>query len=140
VLARHPWMPGCVGSWVRGVILSGDAASLPGVTTPRSWVLMGLPAGVLAGAVAVAVRSADGRWRGAAFGTTAAVLIGEGIRSLLQVADTTGVATRIVEIVVGAGVLVTGVVLARSPIGRVVALGCGVLGTVGVLAGYVALS
>ena len=106
----------------------------------NSWVLMGLPAGVLAGTVAVAVRSADGRWRGAAFGTTAAVLIGEGIRSLLQVADTTGVATRIVEIVVGAGVLVTGVVLARSPIGRVVALGCGVLGTVGVLAGYVALS
>lgn len=100
------------------------------------WVLMALPAGVLAGGVAVAVRSADGRWRAAAFGVTAAVLVGEGVRCLLRVAATTGTATWVVEIVVGVAVLVAGVVVARSPLGRVIALGTGVLGTVGVLAAY----
>jgi hypothetical protein len=71
---------------------------------------------------------------------TAAVLVGEGIRCLLQVAETTGVATWVVEIVVGAAVLLVGVVVARTPVGRVVALGCGVLGTVGVLGAYVLVS
>jgi hypothetical protein len=125
-----------VGYWA-----ASNLRGFPDVLSITSfWVLMGFPAGVLAGAVAVVVRSQDGRWRGAAFGVTAAVLVGEGIRCLLQVAETTGVATWIVEIVVGAGVLLVGVVLARTPVGRVVALGCGVLGTVGVLGAYVLLS
>lgn len=100
------------------------------------WVLMGVPAGVLAGAVVVVARSTDGRMRGAAFGVTAAVLIGEGTRALLRVAETTGVVTWIVEIGVGVGLVVVGMVLARSPGGRVVALGTGVVGAVLVLAVY----
>ena len=103
------------------------------------WVLMGVPAGVLAGACAVLVRSRDGRLRGAAFGAVAAVLVGEGIRALLQVAATTGVVTWIVEIVVGAAVLVAGVVLAGSPAARVLALGTGVVGSVAVLAVFLLL-
>lgn len=102
------------------------------------WVVLALPAGLLAGAVAVAVRSVDGRWRGAAAGVTAAVLVGEGVRALLQVADTTGTVPWVVEIVVGIAVLVAGVVVARTPVGRVLALGTGVVGTAGVLAVYLA--
>jgi hypothetical protein len=124
-----------VGYWA-----ASNLRGFPDVLSITSfWVLMGFPAGALAGAVAVAVRSRDGRWRGA-FGVTAAVLVGEGIRCLLQVAETTGVATWVVEIVVGAAVLLVGVVVARTPVGRVVALGCGVLGTVGVLGAYVLVS
>jgi len=103
------------------------------------WVLMGIPAGLLAGAVAVSVRAPDVRWRGAALGVTAAILVGEGVRALLQIAATTGVVAWIVEIAVGVAVLVFGVLTARTPLGRVVALGTGVLGTVGVLAAYLAL-
>ncbi len=103
------------------------------------WVLLGFPAGALAGAVAVAVRAADVRWRGAALGATAAVLVGEGVRALLQVADTTGPVTWVVEIAVGVAVLLVAVLTARTAVGRVVALGTGVLGTVGVLAAYLAL-
>jgi len=103
------------------------------------WVLMGVPAGVLAGVVAVAVRAPDLRWRGAALGATAAVLVGEGVRALLQVADTTGPVTWVVEIVVGLAVLVVAVLTARTPLGRVVALGTGVVGTVGVLGAYLLL-
>jgi len=103
------------------------------------WLLLGVPAGLLAGAVAVAVRSTDERWRGAALGVSAAVLVGEGVRALLQVADTTGAATWIVEVAVGLAALVVGVAVARTPTGRVVALGTGVVGTVAVLAAYLAL-
>lgn len=103
------------------------------------WVLMGIPAGVLAGAVAVSVRSRDSGWRGAALGATAAVLIGEGVRALLQVVETTGPVTWVVEIGVGVAVLAVAVLTARTSFGRVVALGTGVLGTVGVLAVYLAL-
>ncbi|WFR68189.1 DUF6518 family protein [Curtobacterium flaccumfaciens] len=103
------------------------------------WVLMGVPAGLLAGAVAVAVRSRAVRWRDAALGATAAVLVGEGVRALLQVADTTGPLTWVVEITVGVAVLVVAVLTARSSVGRVVALGTAVLGTVGVLAAFLAL-
>ncbi|WP_336697813.1 DUF6518 family protein [Curtobacterium sp. USHLN213] len=103
------------------------------------WVLMGIPAGVLAGAVAVALRSRDVGWRGAALGATAAVLVGEGVRALLQVADTTGPVTWVVEIVVGLAVLVVAVLTARTPLGRIVALATGVLGTVGVLGAYLLL-
>ncbi|MFJ3384299.1 MULTISPECIES: DUF6518 family protein [unclassified Curtobacterium] len=107
------------------------------VTNP--WVLLAVPAGVLAGAVAVLVRAPDERWRGAAAGATGAVLVGEGIRALLRVASSTGAASWVVEIVVGVLVVAAGVVSARSPIGRVVALGVGVVGTVGVLVAYLAL-
>lgn len=113
------------------------------------WVLMGIPAGALAGAVAVAVAlpargragtaGTDGYWRAAALGVTAAILVGEGVRALLQVVDTTGPVTWVVEIVVGVVVLLVGVLTARTSTGRVVALGTGVLGTVGVLGAYLAL-
>ncbi|MEG8033815.1 DUF6518 family protein [Sphingomonas sp. LR61] len=103
------------------------------------WVLLGVPAGLLAGAVAVFVRSRDARWRAGAFGVTAAILIGEGVRALLQVVATTGPVTWVVEIVVGILVLVVGVATARSSVGRVIALGSGVLGTVGVLGAYLLL-
>jgi hypothetical protein len=104
------------------------------------WVVMALPAGLLAGAVAVAMLSADGRWRGAAAGVTAAVLIGEGVRGLLQVAATTGSATWIVQIAVGIAVLVVGIALARTPVGRVIALGTGIVGSVAVAVVYVGIA
>jgi len=103
------------------------------------WVVLGVPAGVLAGTVAVFVRSRDERWRGAVLGVTAAILVGEGVRALLQVAATTGPVTWVVQIVVGVAVLAAGVLAARTAVGRVVALGTGVLGTVGVLAAYLVL-
>lgn len=103
------------------------------------WVLMGVPAGLVAGAVAVALRERAAGWREAALGVTAAILVGEGVRALLRVAETTGVTAWIVEIVVGVAVLVFAVVTARTPLGRVIALGTGVLSTVGVLAAYLAL-
>jgi hypothetical protein len=124
-----------VGYWVT-TVLRGFPDVLS-VTNP--WVLLGVPAGLLAGAVAVAVRSRDARWRSGAFGVTAAVLVGEGIRGLLQVAATTGHVTWVVEIAVGVVLLVVGVVGTRSPVGRVVALGTGVVGTVAVLGAYLFL-
>lgn len=103
------------------------------------WVLLGIPAGLLAGAVAVFVRSRDARWRAGAFGVTAAILIGEGVRALLQVVATTGPVTWVVEIVVGVLLLAVGVGTARSSVGRVVGLGTGAVGTVGVLGAYLLL-
>ncbi len=103
------------------------------------WVLLGIPAGLLAGAVAVFVRSRDARWRAGAFGVTAAILIGEGVRALLQVVATTGPVTWVVEIVVGVLLLAVGVGTARSSVGRAVALGTAVVGTVGVLGAYLLL-
>jgi hypothetical protein len=124
-----------VGYWATTVLRGfPDVLSL---TNP--WVLLGVPAGLLAGAVAVAVRARDARWRAAAFGVTAAILVGEGIRALLQVAATTGHVTWVVEIAVGVLLLGVGVVGARSPVGRVVALGTGVVGTVAVLGAYLFL-
>ena len=121
-----------VGYWattnLRGF---ADSLSLLGF-----WELVGIPAGLLAGAVAVLVRSRDDRWRAGALGVTAAVLVGEGVRALLQVVDTTGPVTWVVEIVVGMVLLVVGVVTARTSVGRVIALGTGVVGTVGVLGAY----
>lgn len=70
---------------------------------------------------------------------TAAVLVGEGIRGLLQVAATTGHVTWAVEIIVGVVLLGIGVLGTRSPVGRVVALGTGVVGTVAVLGAYLVL-
>jgi hypothetical protein len=141
---------GTVAAMVLGVVLLElmhvgywAATNLRGYADALSWtnfwVLMALPAGLLAGAVAVAVRSADGRWRGAAAGVTAAVLVGEGTRALLQVADTTGTTAWVVEIGVGVGVVVAGVLMARTPVGRVVALGTGIVGAIGVLAVYLAV-
>lgn len=139
-----------VGYWA-ATVLRGFPDFLS-VTNP--WVLLAVPAGVLAGAVAVAVRLPDPGvptgvpsgstprgvgWRGIALGATAAVLVGEGIRALLQVAATTGTVTWIVEIAVGTVVLALGVLTTRSAVGRVVSLATGVLGTVGVLGAYVLL-
>ncbi|WP_420369837.1 DUF6518 family protein [Curtobacterium sp. L1-20] len=107
------------------------------ITNP--WVLLGVPAGLLAGAVAVSVRARDTRWRGPALGVTAAVLVGEGVRALLQVAATTGTVTWVVEILAGVAVLLVAVLTARTAGRRVLALGTGVVGSVGVLAVYLAL-
>ncbi|OIH98223.1 MULTISPECIES: DUF6518 family protein [unclassified Curtobacterium] len=125
-----------VGYWATSN-LRGYPDSLS-ITNP--WVLLGVPAGLLAGAVAVSVRSRDERWRAGALGVSAAVLVGEGIRALLQVAATTGHATWVVEVVVGVALLLLGVGTARTPLGRVVALGTGVLGTLGVLGAYLLIS
>ncbi|MBT1684732.1 DUF6518 family protein [Curtobacterium flaccumfaciens] len=124
-----------VGYWAT-TVLRGFPDVLS-ITNP--WVLLGVPAGLLAGAAAVAVRSRDARWRAGALGVTAAVLVGEGIRGLLQVAATTGHVTWAVEIVVGVVLLGVGVLGARSPVARVVALGTGVVGTVAVLGAYLVL-
>ncbi|UWD79854.1 DUF6518 family protein [Curtobacterium flaccumfaciens] len=124
-----------VGYWAT-TVLRGFPDVLS-ITNP--WVLLGVPAGLLAGAVAVAVRSRDARWRAGALGVTAAVLVGEGIRGLLQVAATTGHVTWVVEIVVGVVLLGIGVLGTRSPVARVVALGTGVVGTVAVLGAYLVL-
>ncbi|MCS6562852.1 MULTISPECIES: DUF6518 family protein [Curtobacterium] len=124
-----------VGYWA-ATVLRGFPDVLS-ITNP--WVLLGVPAGLLAGAAAVAVRSRDARWRAGALGVTAAVLVGEGIRGLLQVAVTTGHVTWVVEIAVGVALLGIGVLGTRSPVGRVVALGTGVVGTVAVLGAYLVL-
>lgn len=105
----------------------------------NSWVVMGVPAGVLAGAVVWALRSGSGRWRAAAWGVSGAVLVGEGVRALLQVAATTGTTSWTIEIAVGAVLVAAGVVTARTPLARVIALGSGVLGALGVLVVYLAL-
>ncbi|MBT1675263.1 DUF6518 family protein [Curtobacterium aurantiacum] len=124
-----------VGYWLT-TVLRGFPDVLS-ITNP--WVLLGVPAGLLAGAVAVAVRSGDARWRAGASGVTAAVLVGEGVRGLLQVAATTGHETWVVEIAVGVVLLGIGVLGTRSPVARVVALGTGVVGTVAVLGAYLLL-
>ncbi len=103
------------------------------------WVLMGIVAGVLAGGVAVTLRSTDDRWRAGAVGVVAAVLVGEGVRAVLRVADQQTIAGWVAEIVVGAVLLVIAVVTARTPVGRVVGLGVGVVGAVGVLGAYLVL-
>lgn len=103
------------------------------------WVLMGVPAGLLAGAVVWALRSGSGRLAAAATGVTGAVLVGEGVRALLQVAATTGTTFWTIEIVVGAALVVAGVARARTPLARVIALGSGVLGALGVLGAYLLL-
>ncbi|MFJ4221326.1 DUF6518 family protein [Curtobacterium luteum] len=124
-----------VGYWA-ATNLRGYPDSL---SVTNFWVLIGVPAGLLAGAVVWAVRSSSAWWRAAAAGVTGAVLVGEGVRALLQVAATTGTAFWTIEIVVGAAVIVAGVCTARTPTSRVVALGTGVLGALGVLAVYLLL-
>lgn len=136
-----------VGYWA-ATVLRGFADVL---SVTNLWVLLGVPAGALAGAVAVAVRLPDPvgvpggsvlrvvGWRGVALGATAAVLVGEGVRALLQVAASTGTVTWIVEIALGVVALALGVLSARTAVGRVVSLATGVLGTVAVLGAYLLL-
>ncbi|MFZ7086758.1 DUF6518 family protein [Curtobacterium sp. RRHDQ10] len=100
------------------------------------WVLMAVPAGLLAGAVANWVLRGGPRLRAFASGLAGAVLVGEGISALLRVAATTSVAFWIAEIVVGVLVVVTGVVAGRTPAGRVVGLGTGVVGAAAVFTAY----
>jgi len=100
------------------------------------WVLMGLPAGVLAGAVAVGVRTDDQRWRAAGLGVTASILVGEGVRALLRVADDATTAGWVVQVLVGVAVLVAATLAVRTPVARVVALATGIVGAVGVLGAY----
>ena len=103
------------------------------------WVLVGVPAGIIAGAVAVGLRASDGRWRAAALGVTAAILVGEGVRAVLRVADDATMTAWIAQVVLGAVVLVVATVTARTPVARIVALGTGIVGAVGVLAAYLVL-
>ncbi|WIE76197.1 DUF6518 family protein [Curtobacterium sp. MCSS17_007] len=100
------------------------------------WVVVGLPAGVLAGAVAVGLRTRDDRWRAAALGVTAAILVGEGVRALLRVADDATTGGWVAQVVVGLVVLVVATATARTPVARVVAVGTGIAGAVGVLGAY----
>ncbi|PZE78381.1 DUF6518 family protein [Curtobacterium sp. MCBD17_019] len=118
-----------VGYWAATVL-----AGRPDALSPfGTWELLGVPAGVLAALVAVGVVSRDGRVRGAAAGVVGAVLVGEGIRGLLVVAATTSSTAWTSEVVGGVLCVVAAVVAGRSPIGRVVALGTGVVGAAGVL-------
>ncbi len=107
------------------------------VTNP--WVLLGVPAGLLAGAVVWALRSAPAPFGAAAAGVSGAVLVGEGVRGLLQVAATTGTTFWTAEILAGVVVVGAGVLTARTPLTRVVALGTGLLGAMGVLGVYLLL-
>jgi hypothetical protein len=116
----------------------------PDTLSPTSfWVVMGIPAGLLAGAVATLVRGDTGRhpdrWRGAAIGVTAAILAGEGMRALLQVAATTSVTFWIVEIAVAVVLAGVGVVIARTPVGRITTLATALVGTAAVLGAYLTL-
>lgn len=58
----------------------------------------------------------------------------------MQVAATTGSTTWIVQIAVGVAVVVVGIALARTPVGRVVALGTGIVGSVAVAVVYVGIA
>ncbi|RUQ03126.1 DUF6518 family protein [Curtobacterium sp. HSID17257] len=107
------------------------------VTNP--WVLLGLPAGILAGAVAAGLRGTDGRWRAAALGVTAAILVGEGVRPVLRVADDATTTAWIAQIVSGVVVLVVATLTARTRAARIVASGTGVVGAIGVFAAYLVL-
>lgn len=144
-LHRRPVVPTVLGVVFLELMHVGywAATNLRGYTDFLSvtnvWVLMGIPAGLLAGLVVWALRSGSGRLAAAATGVTGAVLVGEGVRALLRVADTTGTTFWTIEIVVGAAVVLVGVLTARSPIDRVVALGTGVIGSLGVLGAYLLL-
>jgi hypothetical protein len=124
-----------VGYWA-----ATNLRGFPDSLSPTSlWVVMALPAGLLAGAVATLVRTDRGRARDAAIGVTVAILAGEGIRGLLQVAATTSVTFWIVEIGAAVVLLVVGVVVARAPIGRITTLGTGLVGAAAVLGAYLVL-
>lgn len=124
-----------VGYWA-ATVLRGYPDVLS-ITNP--WVLLGVPAGLLAGAVAVALRG--GRRRGTrgavlaagALGVVAAVLVGESVRAFLRVATPETTPAWAVQLAVGVVVLVVAVVRAGSPVGRVTALATGFVGAVGVL-------
>lgn len=103
------------------------------------WVLVAVPAGLLAGAVATWVTRGGDRLRALGFGSAGAILVGEGMRGLLQVAATTSVAFWVAEIVVGVLLVAAGVVAGRTPAGRVVGLGAGVVGAAAVFAAYMVL-
>lgn len=107
------------------------------VTNP--WVVLALPAGLLAGACATAMRSGDERWRSGAFGVVAAITVGEGVSALLRVAASTSASFWFGEIVLGVIVAVVGLAVARTPLGRVVVLGTAVVGAAGVLGAFLLL-
>jgi hypothetical protein len=103
------------------------------------WVIMAVPAGLLAGAVVTWVVRGGGRLRALGLGVSGAILVGEGMRGLLEVAATTSVAFWIAEMVVGVLAVVAGVIAGRTPVGRVVGLGAGVVGAAAVFAAYMVL-
>jgi hypothetical protein len=128
-----------VGYWA-----ATNLRGFPDSLSPTSfWVVMGVPAGLLAGAVATLVRRSTGRhpdrWRGAAIGVTAAILAGEGMRALLEVAATTSVTFWIVEIAAAVVLAGIGVAVARTPVGRITTLGTALVGSAAVLGAYLTL-
>jgi hypothetical protein len=100
------------------------------------WVIMAVPAGLLAGAVVVWTLRGETRLRSLGLGLAGATLVGEGGRGLLRVAETTGSAFWITEIVVGALLVGAAVALGRTPVARVVGLAAGVVGAAAVLTAY----
>lgn len=119
-----------VGYWLATVL-----AGHPDVLSPFGlWELLGVPAGVLAGLVAVGVRARDGRLRALALGAAGAVLVGEGARGLLVVAATTSSHAWTAEVVAGVAAVAAGIALGGGPVGRVVALATGVVGSAAVVA------
>jgi hypothetical protein len=129
-----------VGYWA-----ATNLRGYPDSLSPTSfWVVMGVPAGLLAGAVATLVRGSTGRhpdrWRGAAIGVTAAILAGEGMRALLEVAATTSVTFWIVEIAAAVVLAGIGVAVARTPVGRITTLGTTLVGSAAVLGAFLTLA
>jgi uncharacterized protein YacL len=102
------------------------------------WVLMGVPAGILAGLTATWLRRQHWQ-RAVAFGLVVAVLVGEGIRGVLQVAATTGTTFWLIEIAAGVVVAALGMVIARTRGDRVLALATAVAGTAAVLGVFLVL-
>ncbi|KQO61483.1 DUF6518 family protein [Curtobacterium sp. Leaf261] len=100
------------------------------------WVIMALPAGLLAGAVVTWTLRGETRLRSLALGLAGATLVGEGGRGLLQVAETTGSAFWVTEIIVGVLVVAAAVAVGRTPVARVVGLAAGVVGAAAVLTAY----
>ena len=119
------------------------AATMRGIPDQLSltdmWVLLAVPAGALAGLVAVWIDGANVLLRVAGFGVIGAILIGEGVRGLLQVAETTGVVFWIVEICVGVLVIARGAIGGRTRVERFSAPVTGIVGGSAVLAAYLLL-
>lgn len=93
-----------------------------------TFTVIGLLAGPLVGLSAAVVRSGPDRWKPLAASPVAAVLLGEGVYGLTVVAASTSPVYWIVQIVLGAALLIAVVVAARP---RVLLSALGVLAALG---------
>ncbi|MGN7190325.1 MULTISPECIES: DUF6518 family protein [unclassified Curtobacterium] len=124
-----------VGYWA-----ATNLRGYPDVLSPTGfWVVVGVPAGLLAGGVAVALRVGGPVVRAGALGVVAAVFVGEGVRALHSVATAETLPGWIAQVVIGMVVLGVAVWTAPSTTARTVALVTGVVGAAGVLAAYLLL-